>query len=75
MARLEAGGGGTTNKGKELLEQAYKRGSVSPVKNNSVINAIQAGAVAGAQAAQNCVPTSAMTECWTVLPSRSIKTY
>lgn len=53
MARLEAGGGGTTNKGKELLEQAYKRGSVSPVKNNSVINAIQAGAVAGAQAAQN----------------------
>lgn len=53
MARLEAGGGGTTNKGKELLEQAYKRGSVSPVKNNSVINAIQAGAVAGAHAAQN----------------------
>lgn len=53
MARREAGGGGTTNKGKELLEQAYKRGSVSPVKNNSVINAIQAGAVAGAQAAQN----------------------
>ena len=53
MARLEAGGGGTTNKSKELLEQAYKRGSVSPVKNNSVINAIQAGAVAGAQAAQN----------------------
>lgn len=53
MARLEVGGGGTTNKGKELLEQAYKRGSVSPVKNKSVINAIQAGAVAGAQAAQN----------------------
>ena len=43
MARLELGGGGTTNKGKELLKQAYKRGSVSPVKNNSVINAIQAG--------------------------------
>lgn len=53
MARLESGGGGTTNKGKELLKQAYKRGSVSPVKNNSVINAIQAGAVSGAQAAQN----------------------
>ena len=33
MARLEAGGGGTTSKGQQLLQQAYEQGKVNPVKH------------------------------------------
>lgn len=33
MARLEAGGGGTTSKGQHLLQQAYEQGKVNPVKH------------------------------------------